>query len=189
MTRLDRTMTAVVCHGPRDYRVERVGMPEAGPREIVVKVDACGIYAGDCKCWAGAPMFWGGETPYVKPPVIPGHEFFGTVEELGEGAGEYHGVAIGDRVIAEQIVPCDRCRFCRSGQYWMCEVHNIFGFQRQVADGGIAEYMLYPATSRVHKIPAEMPLEDAAIIEPLCRLEPGDPVEILPFERAPAWRE
>ncbi|MCX5478669.1 alcohol dehydrogenase catalytic domain-containing protein [Kaistia geumhonensis] len=167
MTRLDRTMTAVVCHGPRDYRVERVGMPEAGPREIVVRVDACGICAGDCKCWAGAPMFWGGDNPYVKPPVIPGHEFFGTVEELGPGAGEYHGVAIGDRVIAEQIVPCDRCRFCRSGQYWMCEVHNIFGFQRQVADGGIAEYMLYPATSRVHKIPAEMPLEDAAIIEPL----------------------
>ncbi len=160
-------MTAVVCHGPRDYRVERVGKPEPGPREIVVRVSACGICAGDCKCWAGAPMFWGGDNPYVKPPVIPGHEFFGVVEALGEGAGEYHGVAIGDIAIAEQIVPCDRCRFCRSGQYWMCEVHNIFGFQRQVADGGIAEYMLYPATARVHIIPATMPLEDAAIIEPL----------------------
>ena len=167
MIRPNRTMTAVVCHGPRDYRVERVGKPEPGPREVVVRIAACGICAGDCKCWAGAPMFWEGDTPYVKPPVIPGHEFFGYVEALGEGAAEYHGVAIGDMAIAEQIVPCARCRFCRSGQYWMCEVHNIFGFQRQVADGGIAEYMLYPATSIVHKIPAAMPLEDAAVIEPL----------------------
>jgi L-iditol 2-dehydrogenase len=70
-------------------------------------------------------------------------------------------------VIAEQIVPCARCRYCRSGQYWMCEVHNIFGFQRVVADGGMAEYMRIPPTAIVHKIPASMPLEDAAIIEPL----------------------
>jgi len=49
----------------------------------------------------------------------------------------------------------------------MCEVHNIFGFQREVADGGMSEYMRLPPTSRVHKIPAAMPLDDAAIIEPL----------------------
>ena len=40
-----------------------------------------------------------------------------------------------DKVIAEQIVPCGKCRFCKSGKYWMCEVHNIFGFQREVAEG------------------------------------------------------
>jgi erythritol/L-threitol dehydrogenase len=160
-------MTAVVCHGPRDYRVEEVGRPTAGSRELVVRVAACGICAGDCKCWAGAPMFWDGPDPYVKPPVIPGHEFFGHVEELGEGAAEHFGVAEGDMVIAEQIVPCWRCRFCRSGSYWMCEVHNIFGFQRQVADGGMAEYMKFPANAIVHKIPPHLPLEDAAIIEPL----------------------
>ena len=70
-------------------------------------------------------------------------------------------------MIAEQIVPCDRCRYCRSGQYWMCEVHNIFGFQREVADGGMAEYMRLPPTARVHRIPDAIALEDAAIIEPL----------------------
>jgi hypothetical protein len=74
---------------------------------------------------------------------------------------------VGDRVIAEQIVPCERCRYCRSGKYWMCEVHNIFGFQREVADGGMAQYMRIPPTAIVHKIPPELPLEDAAIIEPL----------------------
>ena len=86
---------------------------------------------------------------------------------MGEGAADHFGVADGDTVIAEQIVPCDRCRYCRAGQYWMCEVHNIFGFQRNVADGGMSEYMRLPPTARVHRIPPAMPLDDAAIIEPL----------------------
>ncbi|MDQ6620356.1 MAG: alcohol dehydrogenase catalytic domain-containing protein [Pseudomonadota bacterium] len=159
-------MTAIVCHAPKDYRVEKVARPVPRAREMVIRITACGICASDCKCWSGAKMFWGAN-PWVKAPVIPGHEFFGTVEALGEGAGEHFEVALGDRVIAEQIVPCDRCRYCRSGQYWMCEVHNIFGFQREVADGGMAQYMRIPPTARVHRIPHEMPLDDAAIIEPL----------------------
>ncbi len=159
-------MTAVVCHGPEDYRVEEVERPTAGPRELVIKITACGICASDCKCFTGAKMFWGA-TPWVKAPVIPGHEFFGEVDEIGEGAAEHFGVKPGDRVIAEQIVPCDRCRYCRSGKYWMCEVHNIFGFQQKVADGGMSEYMKLPMTSRVHVIPPSISIDDAAIIEPL----------------------
>ena len=170
-TKPNNRMTAVVCHGPEDYRVEQVARPNPGAREMVIRISACGICASDCKCWGGAKMFWGDaatKTPaYVKPPVIPGHEFFGVVDDLGPDAAEHFGVKPGDTVIAEQIVPCDRCRFCRSGQYWMCEVHNIFGFQRQVADGGMSEYMLIPRTARVHVIPPSMRLEDAAIIEPL----------------------
>ena len=162
-------MTAIVCHAPEDYRVEKVRRPVAGPREMVIRIGACGICASDCKCWSGAKLFWGGNgaPAWVKVPVIPGHEFFGYVEELGEGAAAHFGVKLGDRVIAEQIVPCERCRYCRSGQYWMCEVHNIFGFQREVADGGMAQYMRIPPTAIVHQIPPGLPLEDAAIIEPL----------------------
>ena len=159
--------TAIVCHAPEDYRVERIRRPVPGPREMVIRIGACGICASDCKCWSGAKMFWSGPRPWVKAPVVPGHEFFGYVDALGEGAAEHFGVTLGERVIAEQIVPCDRCRYCRSGQYWMCEVHNIFGFQREVADGGMAQYMRLPSTARVHRIPPELPLEDAAIIEPL----------------------
>jgi L-iditol 2-dehydrogenase len=159
-------MTAIVCHAEKDYRVESVARPKVAAREMVIRIAACGICASDCKCWSGAKMFWGAN-PWVKAPVIPGHEFFGYVHQLGDGAAEHFGVALGDRVIAEQIVPCDRCRYCTSGKYWMCEVHNIFGFQREVADGGMAQYMRIPSTARVHKIPEELPLEDAAIIEPL----------------------
>ncbi len=159
-------MKAVVCHGPEDYRVEEVERPVAGRRELVIKITACGICASDCKCWSGAKMFWGGD-PWVKAPVIPGHEFFGVVSDVGEEAGAHFGVSGGERVIAEQIVPCETCRYCRSGQYWMCEVHNIFGFQRIVADGGMSEYMRLPPTARVHRIPDSVGVNDAAIIEPL----------------------
>ncbi len=159
-------MTAIVCHGPEDYRVEQIPRPMPGAREMVIRISACGICASDCKCWSGAKMFWG-DKPWVKAPVVPGHEFFGVVDDLGEAAAAHFGVAPGDRVIAEQIVPCDRCRYCRTGKYWMCEVHNIFGFQREVADGGMSDYMLIPTTARVHTIPPEVSLEDAAIIEPL----------------------
>lgn len=164
-----RDMQAVVCHGPQDYRLERPRRPRAGVNELVIEIAACGICASDCKCYSGAAMFWGGngQPPWVKAPVIPGHEFFGRVVEAGPGAAQHFGVDMGERVIAEQIVPCNRCRYCTSGKYWMCEVHNIFGFQREVADGGMAEYMRIPPTARVHKVPESLSLEDAAMIEPM----------------------
>ena len=162
-------MQAVVCHGPKDYRLERVTKPSPGPQELVIQIVACGICASDCKCHGGAAMFWGGngKPAWVKAPVIPGHEFFGVVVEAGPGALAHFDVAMGDRVIAEQIVPCDKCRYCKGGQYHMCEVHHIFGFQREVADGGMADFMKLPATSRVHKIPESLSLDDAAMIEPM----------------------
>lgn len=162
-------MQAVVCHGPKDYRLQKITRPKPRLNELLIRIAACGICASDCKCHSGAAMFWGGDgqPSWVKPPVVPGHEFFGYVVEAGEHGEEHFGVKVGDRIIAEQIVPCGKCRFCKSGKYWMCEVHNIFGFQREVADGGMAEYMRIPPTALVHKIPESISLEDAAIIEPM----------------------
>lgn len=159
------TMTAIVCHGPKDYRVATIAKPHPGPLELVIRIGACGICASDRKCWSGSGMFW--NDPWVQAPVIAGHEFFGYVETLGDGAAEHFDVALGDMVIAEQIVPCEKCRYCQTGKYWMCEKHDIFGFQKDVADGGMADFMRFPRNARVHKIPAAMPMADAAIIEPL----------------------
>lgn len=160
------TMSAVRNHGPRDYRLETVPTPNAGPGELIIRVDAAGICGSDGKCYQGGEMFYG-DDPWVKVPVTPGHEFFGTVVEMGDGAAETHGLKIGDKAIAEQIVPCGDCRYCQRGQYWMCEVHDIYGFQKEVADGAWADYMKFGATARVHKVPADMPLEGGVLIEPL----------------------
>lgn len=164
---MDTMMRAVVNHGPGDYRLEDVPVPTARTEEVVIRIDAAGICGSDGKCFSGSSMFWEGDPPWVKAPVIPGHEFFGTVVELGEGAADKHGVAVGDKVIAEQIYPCDACRYCRRGEYWMCQVHDIYGFQREVADGAWAEYMRLGARSRVHRMPDDITLENGVLVEPL----------------------
>jgi L-iditol 2-dehydrogenase len=164
---MSETMMAVRNHGPKDYRLEKLERPRARAGEVIVRVEAAGICGSDGKCYAGGDMFWAGAAPWVKAPVIPGHEFYGTVVELGEGAAEKFGIAAGDKVIAEQIYPCDRCRYCQRGQYWMCEKHDIYGFQREVADGAWAEYMRFGANSRVHRMPANIAPEAGVLVEPL----------------------
>lgn len=174
-------MQAIVCYGPMDYRLEEVAVPKPGPNQILTKVELCGICMGDIKTWHGAPSFWGdAEQPrYVKPPMIPGHEFVGRVVALGEGAEE-RGVKIGERVISEQIVPCWKCRFCNRGQYWMCEKHDLYGFQNNV-NGAMAEYMIYPVEGIVHKVPDSIPADEAIIIEPLsCSLHAADRADVGP---------
>ena len=161
------TMTVVRAHGPRDYRVEEIPVPAPGPGELLVEVDACGICASDMKCWLGGELFWGsdGKSGYCEPPAVAGHEFAGHVVAIGEGAAERHGVDFGDRVIAEQIIPCRECRFCRSGKYWMCHVHPIFGF-KEFLIGGMAKYSIYPANAIVHRVPESLSAGEAAYVEP-----------------------
>ncbi|MFC4802075.1 alcohol dehydrogenase catalytic domain-containing protein [Neobacillus sp. GCM10023253] len=164
---LPETMKAVVAHGPEDYRVEEVATPKAGKEEVVIKVEACGICGSDLKAFHGSQMYWGGEDPWMKAPVIPGHEFYGIVAELGEGAAEKHGLQVGDRVTTDQINPCGKCKFCTTGKYWMCDVHNIYGFQKDVAEGGWAEYMKFSSTARIYKITDGVTAEEAALVEPM----------------------
>lgn len=165
MRKIPKTMQALVAYGQNNYHYEEnYPTPDCGPDDIIIKTEACGICAGDLKCQHGAAMFWGDvmQPAWVQPPFIPGHEFLGTVVELGQAV---QGFALGDRVTADQIVPCGECRFCRRGQYWMCQPHHIFGFQH-MNNGGMAEYVRYPKTAKIHKVPADMPIEKALLIEP-----------------------
>ncbi len=165
---LPRTMQAVVCYGPQDYRLQEMPVPTPGPEEVVVRVQSVGICASDLKCFTGAPLFWGDarREGYCQPPVIPGHEFVGEVVALGKGAGTKYGLALGDMAVSEQIVPCWSCRFCKRGQYWMCQQHDIYGF-RQKTFGAMAEYMLFPRDALNYKVPTTIPIEHAVYIEPL----------------------
>ena len=139
-----------------------------GPGEALVKVEAVGICASDLKCYHGAAKFWGDENrpAWAETEVIPGHEFVGTVVQLDDEAAERWGIAVGDRVVAEQIVPCWKCRYCLRGQYWMCAPHDMFGFKRRTP-GAMAEYMVYPPDALVHKVSADLPPAHAAFAEPL----------------------
>ncbi len=165
---LPKKMRAVVTYGPGDYRLEELPVPSPKAGEVLIKVDHAGVCASDAKCFYGAKHFWGDETRdgYCQPPITAGHEFAGLVVALGDGAEEKHGVRVGDMVVAEQIIPCGRCRYCITGRYWMCLLHDIFGF-RQSVPGSWAEFMILPAASRIYKLPDGMSGREAAVIEPL----------------------
>ena len=162
------TMQAVICHGPENYALEEVAVPRPGPGEALVKVEAVGICASDLKCYHGAAKFWGdaNRPAWAETEVIPGHEFVGRVVQLDDEAAERWGIAVGDRVVAEQIVPCWKCRYCVRGQYWMCGPHDMFGFKR-ANPGAMAEYQVYSRNALVHKVSADLAPAHAAFAEPL----------------------
>jgi threonine dehydrogenase-like Zn-dependent dehydrogenase len=164
MMQIPQMMQAVRVYGIEDYRLEEVPVPRAGPGEVLVRVLATGICASDVKTHFGAARVWGGGgmSSYIQTPVIPGQ-----VVALGEGAGQEYGLALGDLAVSEQIVPCWQCRFCRRGEYWMCQRHDIYGFIRDRAEGSWAEYMRFPANAINHVVPADVKPEHAALIEPL----------------------
>lgn len=173
-------MRAVVCHGPGDYRLEDRPEPQLPVNGAVISVEAVGICASDVKCFQGAPMFWGDATRprYCEPPVVPGHELTGRVSAIDDRAAARWGVKVGDRVVAEQIVPCEECRYCRRGQYWLCRQNDVFGFHQRT-QGAMAEYMAVPPASRVHRVNGELPAAHAAFAEPLsCSLHAVERAQI-----------
>ena len=163
---IPRKMKALVAYSATDYRyVPEYPVPECGDDDILIKTEGCGICAGDLKCQHGAAMFWGDETQpnWVEPPFVPGHEFLGKIVYLGKNVKGYD---LGDRITVDQIAPCGECRFCKDGHYWMCQPHKIYGFFNEYC-GGMAEYIrIRTKHSMIHKIPQDMPLEKALLIEP-----------------------
>ena len=130
--------------------------PVAGPDEVVIRVLRTGICGTDLHIqrwddWAASA---------VKTPLIPGHEFYGEVVEVGPLV---HDIAVGDRVSGEGHIVCGMCRNCRAGRRQMCIRTIGLGVQR---DGAFAEYLTLPATNVwVHH--AGVTPELGAIFDPL----------------------
>lgn len=177
---LPETMQAVVCHGPEDYRLESLAVPTRGPGEVLIRVEAVGICASDLKCYHGAAKFWGDENrpAWAETEAVPGHEITGRVLELDDEAREHWGIEVDDRVVVEQIVPCWDCRYCDTGNYHMCQVHNMYGFKR-ANPGGMEEFMVLSTASLVHRISKDIPPAHAAYAEPLsCALHAVERAQI-----------
>lgn len=170
-------MKALFSYAPFDNRLLEVEIPQIGPEELLVKVKGCGICAGDIKSYHGGIRIWGtSETNrYIEAPVIGGHEFFGEVVEAGEAV---QGYLPGDRVTAEQIVPCNDCDYCRQGMYWMCSGSAVYGFKQHI-HGGFAEYIKIHKNSILHKIPDSFTEEQAVLVEPVaCGMHAVEQAEI-----------
>lgn len=150
-------MKAVVAYGAGDFRLEDVPEPVLGGG-AVIRVEAAGV------CAADRSIFRGRSPWQLSFPFVPGHEFVGTVVEIDGDAAARFGVAAGDRVTAEVIVPCDACRFCTSGRYHLCRSGEHLG---SGLPGGFAEYMRLPPRARVWQLPHALEPWQAVLVEPL----------------------
>lgn len=145
-------MKAAVITGVGSVEVTTVDDPACGPREVVVDVAACGL------CGTDLHILQGEFAPTL--PVVPGHEFAGTVVEIGSQVNE---VRVGDRVAVDPSLYCHECRMCRSGKNNLCERWAAIGV---TTSGGAAEFAVAPVANCV-KLPDHVRTEDAALIEPL----------------------
>ncbi|MEA4972688.1 MAG: alcohol dehydrogenase catalytic domain-containing protein [Candidatus Metalachnospira sp.] len=156
-------MKAAVWHGHKDLRIENVKEPQAKKDYVKIKVDYAGICGTDRHEYVG-PNFIPVEKPHRLTgrvaPLIIGHEFSGTIVELGENVSGY---SVGDRVTANGSLTCKECEMCRSGRYNICKKLGFLGVGE---DGAFAEYVLVEA-ARLFKIPETVTQRQAVLAEPL----------------------
>jgi len=152
---LPATMTAAVLYGREDVRIEQVPVPRAEAGELIVRVAAALTCGTDLKVFRR-----GYHALMIQPPALFGHELAGVVAEVGEGVT---GFAVGDRVVPINSAPCGECYFCLRDQENLCS-DLLFN------NGAYAEYVRIPARvvkKNTLQIPEHMPMEFAALTEPL----------------------
>jgi len=148
-------MSAAVLRGKEDLRVEQVPVPVAGPGELVIRVGAALTCGTDLKVYRR-----GYHARMLTLDRLFGHELAGTVDSVGDGVTAFR---VADRVVPLNSAPCDACFFCRNGQQNLCD-DLLFN------NGAYAEFIRIPARIAARNtlhIPDGMPLEHAALTEPL----------------------
>ena len=161
-------MRVAMYYNNHDVRLEDMPIPQIGPGEMLIRVEASGICGSDVMEWYRIG----------KAPLVLGHEVAGVVSAVGEGVKGYKE---GDRVSASHHVPCNTCHYCMSGHPTVCETLR----QTHFDPGGFSEYIRLPAINvdrGVYPLPEEVSFEEATFIEPLAcvlrgqrlaRLRPG----------------
>src|SRR5919108_6573051 len=170
-------MRAVVFDAPNEVAYREVPEPTAGAGEVLVRSRAAGLCRTDIEMMTGVFT----DPRWVRFPLIPGHEWAGTVVTVGEGVDS---VAVGDRVVSEGFIVCHRCRRCRAGETQWCERIEALGFTRP---GGYAELVAVPERI-VHRLPEHVSFDAGVLVEPAsvvlrgiekARPEPGEAVGVI----------
>ncbi len=157
-------MKAWVLGKPDEIFLTEKPVPQPGPAEVLVRIDAVAICATDLEIIShGLPARIKGGLPFEKN-FTPGHEYMGTVVKLGPAVDEYQ---VGERVTVEVHAGCGRCERCRQGMYTAClnygepqKGHRANGF---TTDGGFAQYAVNNINTLVH-VPDDMSDEEATLV-------------------------
>lgn len=146
----------------KEIRFPDVGMVEVGeiedsrppgPGEALVAPLFVGICGSDLHVYAG-------RHPFVRPPVVTGHESVGDVLAIGEGVT---AVSRGERVLINPLVHCGQCTACAAGALNTCESARVLGFKLP----GTARTRTVQEASRLHRVPDEVDTDVACLAEPL----------------------
>ncbi|UCB43339.1 MAG: zinc-dependent dehydrogenase [Dehalococcoidales bacterium] len=146
-------MRVAMWYNNRDVRIEEMPVPEIGPGELLVRIEASGICGSDVMEWYRLE----------RAPLVLGHEIGGQVVEVGEGV---YGYQIDDRVAVAHHVPCNVCHYCLTDHHTACETLRQTNFY----PGGFAEYVRLPEINvdrGVFVLPDNVSYEEAAFVEPL----------------------
>jgi L-iditol 2-dehydrogenase len=137
--------------GQIEFRV--VPRPAVQAGEVLIQVKRIGVCGSDIHVYHGLH-------PYTSYPVVQGHEVSGVIAETGADVSTLRG---GDKVVLMPQVTCGACYPCRHGQYHICDLLKVRGFQ---TGGAAQEYFSIPAAA-VLKVPENVSLEQAALVEPI----------------------
>ena len=161
-------MKSAVFYGKHDLRVEEHPMPEVGPHDVLIQVEACGVCGTDVHIYEGDKG-----AAEVTPPTILGHEFSGVIREVGSEVKKYKA---GDRVCIDPNCYCGACDPCRNGVAHFCE--NMMGYGTTV-NGGFAEYCAVDER-QVYLLGENTTFEQGAMAEPVaCCLQGIDITNIV----------
>lgn len=154
-------MKAWVLHGSRDLRLENRPRPAAAEGCAIIRVTRAGICGTDIHYYQDGRN----GTFVIKMPFVMGHEFAGTVVEMGPGVT---GLAAGDRVAVDPTIPCRNCAPCRQGRSNLCVNMRVFGSASSIPhlDGGFQEYVAVPVQC-CHRLPESVDDAAGALMEPL----------------------
>ena len=169
-------MKSAVFYGKHDLRIEEHEMPPVGPKDVLIRVKACGVCGTDVHIYEGDKG-----AAEVTPPAILGHEFAGVVEAVG---AEVAACRVGDRVCIDPNCYCGTCGPCRNGVAHYCE--HMIGYGTTV-NGGFAEYCAVNER-QVYRLGERTSFEQGAMAEPaacclhgidMCKVQPGSQVVVI----------
>src|ERR1700722_18890004 len=148
-------MRAVTFQAPGEVRVSEVPEPElSAPSDAIVRIEATGVCGSDLHIYHGRVQ--------IEPGFTIGHEYVGTVLEIGEDLRE---VSVGDRVLGCFQTACGRCYFCRNGLFHKCDSSRTFGHGATLGSlqGTQAERALVPSADLVLRRVPEGMSDDVAL--------------------------
>ncbi|MFF8618355.1 alcohol dehydrogenase catalytic domain-containing protein [Streptomyces sp. NPDC015350] len=160
-------MKAAMFYGKEDLRIEDVPEPEVGPGQVKIRNGYVGICGGDVHTYfhpeaSPVDLFRPHPVTGAQLPQPLGHEFSGTVVEVGEGVT---GIEVGDRgSIFPTAYSCGKCTACRHGRPTSCRL--MAGLGANANGGGMAEFVAIDAR-QFHRLPEDVDLQRGALVEPM----------------------